>query len=863
MGNFRTFLSALLGLGLLVFFAPTAGAQGNQSATTHTVEIRAKGQTADERMQLAIGDQTVDSFDVTTSWAIYTSTFDSPSEPSAVAVKFINDLYQPPYDRNLFVDYIVIDGVRLETEEQTVLSTGSYNPADGCKDGFKRSELLSCQGQFVFDVEVGGAVPGEPTQPPATTPPSGGGHSNLTDGVIEHCGDVSEDETWPATAVHVVTCPVTINGAVLTISPGAIIKFEPEESGATIIVGDGSTLTAIGEAGSPVIFTSIYDDARGGDSNGTRSSSTLRPGRYGTAITVSPGSQTTLDNVLVDYASVGLGDLGSDSEERAELLLSNSTIQRSLYLGINFDEPQTDATVAGTLFAFNQIGGARFADGASVVNFAITGSAGNRFEGTSAAHQLFLGGVEIPEGKTWNFSPANGAVLTLENDYSLEVFGRLNVRAESVIKISTNSSFAGIVAREGGRVNIAGRQDAPVILTSVLDDNYGGDTNLDGQRTTASAGLYGAAITVSAGSTVTVDHAEVRFGENGIRGLRTEGSRDVATLRVTNSAFVDHLYFGIHVNRTAIDAAVSTSTFRDNGIGGARITSGNSPARFVMSGAGANSFEGNAQSRQLWLSGAVLPAEASWTFAPTTGASLSIEHAKSLTIRGTLNIAEGSVIKVSSNSKKAGFHVTNGGELFVTGSSRKPVVITSVIDDNYIGDSNGDADKTSAGPGNYRTAVWVAPGGVFDANNIDIAHARVGVRDTTSSVDQPARIKMKNALIRDVSQVGVHFDEPQTVATFQRTTIRDAGTGIYATKGSVRFRGALLDVNRGVRACDFGAGCNVDAQFVDWGTRRGPINADGSANVCGEVNIGNWKNQRAVDAGIDYLNLNCTGTRPE
>ncbi len=829
-------------------FVGSASAQSTPE--THTIEIRALGQTGDERMELAVGDQSIATWDVGTELASYTATFDSPPESSAIAVRFINDAYRPPYDRNLLVDYIVVDGIQYETEEQTVLSTGSYNPGDGCKDGFKRSELLSCQGQFVYDVQVGGNNGG-----------NGGGPT--IEGVIEHCGEIATDEVWSPNVVHVVTCPVTVaDGSALTIGAGSIVKYEPEESGAGIIVANGASLDVRGSEANPVIFTSNFDDARGGDTNGHRSNSTLRPGRYGTAITISPGSTTRVQHALIDYASVGVGDLGSPVTDPALLTIARTTIQNSLYLGVNLDEPQSQPVIGTTTFVDNILGAIRIGDGASVSKIPVTGASGNTFRGNAAARAFYLSGVTIPAGNAWVFGPERGAVAVLEGDRSLSVDGRLSIRAGSTIKVGSKSPTAGLYSNPGGAILIAGSANAPVAITSITDDTVAGDTNGDGSASTPRVGSYSTGISIASTSSVAATNTTIRFAENGIAGERTnaDSSTNVARLILTDSVVAANRYFGVHLNQTRFNATIETTTFRNNGLGGLRVAAGSSVAGIVTNGADANTFVGDAQSRQLWLAGAVLPQNRAWTFDPAIGAHLSLEKARSFDILGDATLKAGTVAKISSNSRQAGFRVSAGGTLKADGTSSKPVVFTSVVDDKHAGDSNGDGTATTAKIGNYRTAVTVGSGATFAGNNVDIGYSRVGIADGKATSAAPAVIDLKNASIHDAQYFAVQIDQPNTKAAFQRTTIENATTGLSVTDGGLRFRGSILDTKRGIQACDFGGSCTADARFVDWGDARGPFKANGKPLVCGQVEIGKWKNQPAAAAGTNFIRKNCDGS---
>ncbi|MBR6058301.1 MAG: right-handed parallel beta-helix repeat-containing protein, partial [Victivallales bacterium] len=78
--------------------------------------------------------------------------------------------------------------------------------------------------------------------------------------------------------VHKVTGDIIVNGT-LRVMPGAIVKMD---TGHSIIVQTGGVLEAIGNRAQPIVFTSIMDDAHGGDAD--KEDNTAQPGDWGTLL---------------------------------------------------------------------------------------------------------------------------------------------------------------------------------------------------------------------------------------------------------------------------------------------------------------------------------------------------------------------------------------------------------------------------------------------------------------------------------------------------------------------------------------------------------------------------------------------------
>lgn len=125
---------------------------GEVSNSSNSVAVRARGTTGSESITLRIDDEDVATWTLTTSFADYTA---STNLTGAITVAFTND---DGADRDVAVDYIVVNGQTRQAENQAY-NTGVW--ANGSCGGGGYSEWMHCNGEIGFgNVDGGDGGPG-------------------------------------------------------------------------------------------------------------------------------------------------------------------------------------------------------------------------------------------------------------------------------------------------------------------------------------------------------------------------------------------------------------------------------------------------------------------------------------------------------------------------------------------------------------------------------------------------------------------------------------------------------------------------------------------------------------------------------
>lgn len=339
---------------------------------------------------------------------------------------------------------------------------------------------------------------------PADVGPQYAGNVTVVDSTI------STAVTWTEGNVYYIDGIVRLkNGATVSIEPGAIIKFS---ASGELYIEAGAVVTANGTALKPIVFTSIREDASGGDSILNDGSTPPAKGDwYGIEVEAgSTGSQ--FSNCLFCY--------GGKSKYATLLINGAATVNQCVFRDNLGGHPYNgvDSATLDASFA---------ADGTGITGntfyrndwpLAITATMGidasNAFsfdddsdpetaDATNAQQGIYVMSGDIATPVSWT-----------ETEVPLCFFGQLvRVKSTGTLTIASGAvlknSTSEFQFEYGSTVSWSG-----AIFTSFRDDSLGGDTNGDGTASGPTKGDWVGIEILTADTFYYLSSTDVRYPQN-------------------------------------------------------------------------------------------------------------------------------------------------------------------------------------------------------------------------------------------------------------------------------------------------------------------------------------------------------------
>ncbi len=542
-------------------------------------------------------------------------------------------------------------------------------------------------------------------------------------------GPLNGTFTWrgnPAIA-YIIVNPVVSSGDTLALAAGATLKG----------TGAGSTLTVegrlvtLGTLAQPVWFSSLADDAHGGDTNGNGAATLPQPGDWA-GVSIRFGGSASLAQTHFAYGGAsGWSTLFTDYGVASDVTWAGGSSSHGLQYGASLTTATT--TIRNVTFTANALDGLRLtptypavldsliANDNGQYGMAILANpgsighlsgAGNTYGGISIGGTV---GGPAHGTFTWTGNPTFPYIL---QSPFLRAGDTLTLAAGAIVKGEWPSRNGHLIVE--GHLRTLGTSTQPVWFTSLADDAHGGDSNDDGAGSTPH-GADWAGVSIRFGGSATLAHTHFAYGGNSAwSNLHTDygTATDVTwiggsstwcatyganlasiTCTVRNVSFGHNVLDGFRVMPT-IPPTLDSLTATDNGQYGITVLA-NPGSIGVLNGTG-NRYNG------ISINGVFGgPVHGSFTWAGNASFPYILQS-PFLSAGDTLVLEANAVVKGEWPSRNG--HLIVEGHLRTLGTAARPVWFTSLADDAHGGDSNDDGGAAAPQRGEW-TGVSIRFGG--------------------------------------------------------------------------------------------------------------------------------------------------------
>lgn len=285
----------------------------------------------------------------------------------------------------------------------------------------------------------------------------------------------------------------------------------------------------------------------------------------------------------------------------------------------------------------------------------------------------------ITQVQTW----AAGNIYVIEDYEEILVQSTLTVSPGAIVKLGEDSSLR---TSGSGRINATGTAEKPIIFTSLMDDDHGGDTNQDQDATKGEAGSWNGVFLDGSQTQNKFVYCEFYYGGGGFAGSMLDLD-DTTDTQVVNCTFAFSKGIALDAS-SAQGATIKANVFYHN-------------EKPLVINVDTNLDDSNtfhnpqSPSEKNEYQGIFVDPDVSNEFKKTTkweeteaafvlqGWYFQVEPA------GSLILGKGTTLKLDGN------YLYVYGRLQATGTETQKIVITSIYDDYYGGSSAGPNSPTA------------------------------------------------------------------------------------------------------------------------------------------------------------------------
>lgn len=548
-------------------------------------------------------------------------------------------------------------------------------------------------------------------------------------------GALSTNTTWTlANSPYTVTSSVTVNiGVTLTVESGVEVKFNTGTNVKVLgtLTANGATFTSLQESPAAGDWLGISGgNTTGGSTEINLTDCQIQYAVDGIYLNEGRGFVTLTNSSITNCSQYGIegGNIYLDSESTVtatNLTISNIGANYPAIYGNKtvFDINNSNITGGSIAIHLNGTHNTVPTDTSSVNNTSLSSSLGTGLYLQNNAHiklsgntitgnnypitygnrsQLIIESANTYSGNTYNYIRFEPSTFQVDGDMTVTasvlpyLFSTLDVNAGATLTIEEGavfkSKYYGQITVKG-QLNVNGTSDKKVTFTSESDDTVIGDTNGDGNNSTADGTRwYGITFEDGSSAASSINYANIHWAKlSSAHGAIScfNSSPTITNCNITNAQY--GAYFR--------DAA--GGTFSNNTIGSSEITP------VAMSFEANPTFSNNTFSTSdnqydaIGLLGGTMTTSGSITQRDFTDIpNVTYVLLSSITVPDgiTLTINPGVVIKALS-----GQEIKVEGTLNATGASDAPVVFTSVNDDNFgnPNDTRNDGNDQIPAIGNF------------------------------------------------------------------------------------------------------------------------------------------------------------------